>query len=192
MAARMTDDSPPLYRVTYGEEGGLTTEQLKARQPMKYEIMLPGHPKPDEYKILNIAPYRMHQRTAPSYRVGRILLAADAAHLCNPWGGMGITGGFVDIGGLYDCLAGIYDGKADDSILDLYSKVRKEKWENMIDPISQDNFRRVHDSDPDTRLDRDEFLQLCKAVEGDKEKAKELFVQGMDLRYDFTQHYNKV
>lgn len=188
----MTNDSPPLYRVTYGEEAGLTTEQLRARQPMKYELMLPGHPKPGEYKITNIAPYRMHQRTAPSYRVGRILVAADAAHLCNPWGGMGITGGFVDIGGLYDCLAGIYDGKADDSILDLYSKVRKEKWENMINPISSDNFRRVHDSDPFTRLERDEFLQQCKAVEGDKAKAKELFAQGMELRYDFTQHYNKV
>jgi hypothetical protein len=100
--------------------------------------------------------------------------------------------GFVDIGGLYDCLAGLYDGKADESILDLYSKVRKEKWETMTNPISSENFRRMHDSDPDTRLERDEFMQLCKAVEGDKVKAKELYLQGMELRYDFTQHYNKV
>lgn len=189
MAARMTDDSPPLYRVTYGEEGGLTPAELEARQPMKYETMLPGHPKAGTYKIVTIAPYRMHQRCAPSFRVGRILLAADAAHLCNPWGGMGITGGFVDIGGLFDCLAGIYDGKADESILDLYSKIRKEKWETIIDPVSQENFRRVCDADAATRLERDEWMQLCKKVEGDPVAAKELFLGGMDLRYDFTQHY---
>lgn len=189
MAAKMTDDN--LYRVTYGEAGGLTREELEARQPMKYETMLPGHPKPGDYKIVTIAPYKMHQRCAPSFRVGRFLLAADAAHLCNPWGGLGITGGFVDVGGLFDCLAGIYDGKADESILDLYSKVRSEKWKTIIDPISQENFRRVHDSDPATRLERDEFMQLCVKAEKDKAFAKELFMGTLDVRYDFTQHYNQ-
>lgn len=38
--------------------------------------------------------------------------------MCNPFGGMGLTGGIVDIGGLFDCLVGIYDGVADDTILD--------------------------------------------------------------------------
>lgn len=189
MAARMTEDN--LYRVTYGEEGGLTRAELEARQPMKYELMLPGHPKPGQYKLVNFAPYRMHQRCAPAFRVGRFLLAADAAHLCNPWGGLGITGGFVDIGGLYDCLAGVYDGKADESILDLYSDVRIEKWKTIIDPVSQENFRRVHDADPATRLERDEFMQMCVRAEKDKKYAKELFMGGMAVRYDFTQHYKK-
>lgn len=188
MAAKMTADN--LYRVTYGEEMGLTHEELVARQPWKYELMLPGHPKPGDYKIVNIAPYKMHQRCAPAFRVGRFLLAADAAHLCNPWGGLGITGGFVDVGGLYDCLAGIWDGKADESILDLYSEKRIEKWKTLIDPISQDNFRRVSDSDPATRFERDEFLQLCKKAEDDPELRKELLLGFLQVRYDFTQHYN--
>lgn len=187
MAARMTEDN--LYRVTYGEANNLTLEELKARQPMKYETMLPGHPKPGQYKLVNFAPYRMHQRCAPSFRVGRFLLAADAAHLCNPWGGLGITGGFVDVGGLFDCLVGIYDGKADESILDLYSKIRIEKWKTIIDPISQENFRRVHDDDPATRLERDPFMQECVKAEKDKKYAKELFMGTLGVRYDFTQHY---
>ncbi|KAI1464354.1 FAD/NAD(P)-binding domain-containing protein [Daldinia caldariorum] len=189
MAARLTEDG--LYRVTYGESPGLTWEQMRERQPWKYEIMLPGHPKPGEYKLVNMSPYKMHQRCAPSFRVGRILLAADAAHLCNPWGGMGITGGFVDVGGLYDCLAGIWDGKADESILDLYSEKRIEKWKTVIDPISQSNFRRVSDSDPDTLLERDPAMQACKNAENDLEKQKNLYLAFFDMRYDFTQHYKK-
>jgi 2-polyprenyl-6-methoxyphenol hydroxylase-like FAD-dependent oxidoreductase len=189
MAAKITPDG--LYRVTYGESPGLTWDEMKARQPWKYELMLPGHPKPDEYKLVNMSPYKMHQRCAPSFRVGRILLAADAAHLCNPWGGMGITGGFVDIGGLYDCLAGIWDGKADESILDLYSEKRIDKWKNVINPVSSDNFRRVSDSDPDTLLERDPILQAFKAAENDPEAQKQMALASFAVRYDFTQHYIK-
>ncbi len=188
MAARITRDG--LYRITYGETPGLTLEEYRERQPWKFETILPGHPKPDEYKIINFSPYKMHQRCAPKFRVGRVMLAADAAHLCNPWGGLGITGGFVDIGGLYDCLAGIWDGKADESILDLYSEKRIEKWKTIIDPISSENFRRVSDKDPDTRFERDEFMQLLKKGETDEVFLKELLLGPMDVRYDFTQHYH--
>lgn len=187
MATRITQDN--LYRVTYGELASLTKEEYSARQPWKFEHMLPGHPKPSEYTLVGMSPYKMHQRCAPSFRVGRILLAADAAHICNPWGGLGITGGFVDIGGLYDCLAGIWDGKADESILDLYSEKRIEKWKTVIDPISQENFRRVRDADPKTRFERDEFMQMLKKGETDQEYLKELLLGFMAVRYDFTQHY---
>ncbi|KAI5865754.1 FAD/NAD(P)-binding domain-containing protein [Durotheca rogersii] len=189
MAAKLTTDG--LYRVTYGETPGLTWEQMKERQPWKYETMLPGHPKAGEYEIVSMSPYKMHQRCAKSFREGRVLLAADAAHLCNPWGGMGITGGFVDVGGLYDCLAGIWDGRADESILDLYSQKRIEKWETVIDPISQSNFRRVSDSDPDTLLERDPVMRACKDAENDLATQKQMYLSFFDMRYDFTQHYKK-
>lgn len=82
MVAKIQTDG--LYRITYGEIGGLNTEQLRERQPGKFEEMLPGHPKPDQYRIVNFSPYKIHQRCVDHMRVGRILLAADAAHLCNP------------------------------------------------------------------------------------------------------------
>lgn len=189
MVARITKDN--LYRITYGETPGLSVEEYRARQPMKFETILPGHPKPEEYRMINWSPYKMHQRCAPKFRVGRVLLAADAAHLCNPWGGLGITGGFVDVGGLFDCLAGIWDGKADESILDKYSEVRIDKWKTVIDPISQENFRRVRDKDPKTRLQRDEFMQLLKKGETDEPFLKELLLGFNAVRYDFTQHYTK-
>ncbi|OHE95379.1 FAD binding domain-containing protein [Colletotrichum orchidophilum] len=190
MAAKITNDG--LYRVTYGEESNLSHEELKARQREKFKTMLPGHPEPDEYNVVNFAPYKMHQRCAPQFRVGRFMLAADAAHLCNPWGGLGITGGFVDVGGLYDCLAGIWDGVANESILDLYSEKRRDKWRTIIDPISQENFRRVSDADPATRLERDGFMQMCVRAGKDPVFMRELMMGSFDVRYDFTQHYKKV
>jgi 2-polyprenyl-6-methoxyphenol hydroxylase-like FAD-dependent oxidoreductase len=187
MACKLGRDG--LYRITYGETGGLSPDELKERQAIKFEKMLPGHPKPGEYKVANFAPYKMHQRCAPSFRVGRVLLVADAAHVCNPWGGMGITGGFVDAGGLFDCLSGIFHGKADESILDLYSEKRIEKWKTVIDPISQDNFRRVADKDPGTIMGRDAWLQACVDCESSPELTKQLLMGFFDVCYDFTQHY---
>lgn len=107
------------------------------------------------------------------------------------WGGQGITGGFVDVGGLSVCLEGIWDGKAEESILDIYSEKRIEKWKTVIDVVSQDNFRRVSDADPHTLLERDPMLMACKESELDKELQKGMMLQSMQLRYDFTQHYHR-
>jgi len=73
-----------LYRVTYNDTPGLTRQEYIERQPMRFEEFLPGNPKPDQYKLVSIGPYKVHQRCATSFRVGRCILAADAAHLCNP------------------------------------------------------------------------------------------------------------
>lgn len=82
MVARLTKnaDGSGWWRVSYGEVSGLTREELIARQPMKYEAMLPGHPKPGEYDLAAISPYKIHQRLVDKMRVGRFCLAADAAH----------------------------------------------------------------------------------------------------------------
>lgn len=84
MAAKITKDG--LYRVTYGELPGLTFDELRQRQAEKFRTMLPGHPEPEEYRIVNFSPYKIHQRLAPSMRIGRFCLAADAAHCmsCQP------------------------------------------------------------------------------------------------------------
>src|SRR5271170_5025260 len=134
---------------------------------MKYEQMLPGNPKPGDYKLTNISPYKVHQRCAEKFRVGRFLLAADAAHLCNPFGGMGLTGGMVDAGNLADCLIGLAEGIADDSILDKYDEIRRAMWHNIINPVSTDNILRMHSQDPNEVMEKDEFLITLANAEKD-------------------------
>jgi 2-polyprenyl-6-methoxyphenol hydroxylase-like FAD-dependent oxidoreductase len=187
MAARIGKDG--LYRITYGEKPGLTLDQLRERLPWKFETMLPGHPKPEQYKVVNFSPYKIHQRLAEKMRVGRFCLAADAAHLCNPFGGMGLTGGIVDVGGLYDCLVGIHEGKAGPSILDIYSEVRRAKYSDIVNPISTANILRLFDQDPDKALENDEFLQICKRTETDQAFSKEFSKGTNALKHDFTQYY---
>ena len=82
MAAQIQPDG--MLRVSYGEKVGLSREEYIARQPEKFRTILPGHPSPEQYKIVSLSPYKIHQRCAKTFRVGRFLLAADAAHLCNP------------------------------------------------------------------------------------------------------------
>jgi 2-polyprenyl-6-methoxyphenol hydroxylase-like FAD-dependent oxidoreductase len=208
MAAKITTDG--LWRVSYGEDTKLTPEEVVAHQPAKYERMLPGNPKPGEYKLLNVGPYRIHQRMAPAFRVGRILLAADAAHLCNPFGGLGLTGGLVDVGGLAECLIGVQNGWAGDEILDKYDEIRREKFQEVINPVSSSNFLRVSATDPGEALVKDEFLMMVEKARTDKETREELdqvctelfseYFLGVEVNvgqgvfavcHDFTQYYNK-
>ena len=79
---------------------------------------------------------------------------------------MGLTGGFADVGGLYDCLYGIYSGQADDSILDKYDEVRREKYQSVIDPISSGNLRRLWDPNA---IEEDDFIKMVKRAEQDKD-----------------------
>lgn len=83
LLARLTKNPDPkddIWRIAYGETPDLTEEELLARQPDKFSLLLPGNPRPGDYKILSINPYRTHQRLVDSMRKGRLLLAADAAH----------------------------------------------------------------------------------------------------------------
>ncbi|PVH98225.1 FAD/NAD(P)-binding domain-containing protein [Periconia macrospinosa] len=185
MAARITKDG--LWRVTYGDSEDLTREELIKRQPKRYEEILPGNPKPGDYKLMSMSPYKLQQRCAPSFRVGRIVLVADAAHLCNPFGGLGLTGGFADVGSLYDCLHGIHIDELSPDILDKYSSVRKGIWRDMIDPMSRANFHRLWD--PAAEKARDEFFKMCDKACEDPVWGKSMAQSVMAVRHDFEQYF---
>jgi hypothetical protein len=89
-------------------------------------------------------------------------------------GGLGLTGGIVDVGGLADCLIGIHRGVADSSILDIYDSVRREKYTDIINPISSANLVRLHSTDPETVMDTDPFFRMAKKAETDVQYARQL------------------
>ena len=53
-------------------------------------------PRAVRYETIHRTLYSVHQRVAARYRVGRVFLAGDSAHLNNPLGGMGMNGGLHD------------------------------------------------------------------------------------------------
>jgi len=87
---------------------------------------------------------------------------------------LGLTGGIVDIGGLADCLSGIYENKADVSILDKYNEIRSKIYKEVTDPVSSENLVRLCEQDPEKALDNDKFLQFCKKAETDAATADAL------------------
>lgn len=106
---------------------------------------------------------------------------------------------------------GIHKDLADDSILDKYADERKRIWAEVIDPMSRENFRRLHDQDPDKAHENDEFFRTLILSEKDEALARELalvsyrfqevmpfdrgntdFWQGLDvLKHDMAQYYVK-
>jgi hypothetical protein len=69
-----------MWRVAYGEPGHLSEREILKRLPEKYERLLPG-PRPLKYEVVNANPYWAHQRVAEEFRVGRVVLCGDAAHV---------------------------------------------------------------------------------------------------------------
>lgn len=103
---------------------------------------------------------------------------------------MGLTGGLVDVGNLFDCLYGIATGRADESILDKYSEIRIKKYREIIDPISSGNIRRLWESS-DEYIANEPFFQMVERAKTDEALRKEM-ENGLDaIMHDFTQYYRE-
>ncbi|GAA5071767.1 FAD-dependent monooxygenase [Streptomyces similanensis] len=68
--------------------------------------------------------FHSDERQAPAYRVGRVLLAGDAAHVHSPAGGQGMNTGLQDAANLGWKLAQVLTGHAPDALLDTYQAER--------------------------------------------------------------------
>jgi 3-(3-hydroxy-phenyl)propionate hydroxylase len=132
-------DHTGLWRCTYCEDASLPEESILERMPAYFDVALPGDKR---YELEQYSPYRMHQRCAASMRIGRVLLAGDAAHITNPTGGLGLTSGLYDAYVLYEALAAVIHGEASDEVLDRYSEERRRAFLEHASPEAS-NFKRM-------------------------------------------------
>lgn len=68
--------------------------------------------------------FHSDERQAPEYRVGRVFLAGDAAHVHSPAGGQGMNTGLQDAANLGWKLAAVLHGRAPEGLLDTYQAER--------------------------------------------------------------------
>lgn len=129
--ARYSDEN--LWRFTFKEDAELPDEALEERIHAHFETAMPGNLP---YELVQFAPYRMHQRATSSFRFGRVLLAGDAAHVTNPIGGLGLTGGFLDAFVLSEALAAVVNGEAGEHVLDKYSDERRRVYLEYVSPTA--------------------------------------------------------
>ena len=96
-------------------------------------------PVREGYEIAHRTLYRVHQRVADRFRVGRVLLAGDAAHINNPLGGMGMNGGVHDAWLLSSGLADVWHGRAEPTVLDTYGAVRRDLAIEYVQRYTHEN-----------------------------------------------------
>jgi 2-polyprenyl-6-methoxyphenol hydroxylase-like FAD-dependent oxidoreductase len=140
--AKINDEN--LWRVTYSEDLSLPEETIGERVAEHFAAIIPdGGP----YELERFAGYRLHQRSVERMRVGRALLAGDAAHATNPTGGFGLTGGLFDAFALIDALNAVLLGGADPAILDSWEQERRRIFEEVASPAATRMKHTVYDSD---------------------------------------------
>jgi len=130
--------------------------------------------RPERYDIVHKGVYKVHQRVAATFRVGRMLLAGDAAHVNNPLGAMGLNGGIHDACNLYPKLAAVFLGEADASLLDRYVRQRHAVQIEFVQELSTRNKRLLEERDPKVRAER---LDEVRKTGADPKLAREYLIK---------------
>ncbi len=79
-----------------------------------------------------LSAFRLHHRKAARFRVGRVFLAGDAAHIHSPIGGQGMNTGIQDAANLAWKLAFALRGVAAPALLDSYHRERDAVAERLL------------------------------------------------------------
>ena len=131
-------------------------------------------PHQERYAIQLRTLYGVNQRVAETYRLGRILLAGDSAHVNNPLGGMGMNGGIHDGVNLADKLVRMYGGGETEELLNLYDRQRRPIAIEYVQAQTMRNKKNLEETDPNVRRQRQDEL---RDVANNVEKSRELLLQ---------------
>ncbi|KAF2266742.1 monooxygenase [Lojkania enalia] len=166
-------DNEGLWRVSYGVPRSATEEQIFEGVHEKLAKMLPGEGKDEDgerkYEVRRIAPYKAQQRCAETFWKGRVGICGDAAHLTNPYAGLGLASGIADAAALSEVLVQILTNKAAAPVqlLSSWSEARRQKFLNAVSQPSRMAYMRVRrnvdsQENVDMMLERDPLVKALK------------------------------
>lgn len=154
------------------------------RVPTLWRVLLPAHEE-DNARLLSDAKkddvferlighgadvttfhrtiYRVHQRVAKQFQVGRVFLVGDAAHLNNPLGGFGMNSGIHDAFNLIDKLVPVIEGKADAASVERYDRQRRTVTHAFTQQQTIENMALMRaGQDEAHRMQRDKMRALAQ------------------------------
>ncbi|MQG95093.1 bifunctional 3-(3-hydroxy-phenyl)propionate/3-hydroxycinnamic acid hydroxylase [Pseudomonas sp. MN1F] len=111
---------------------GETEAQLSQPQNLR-KLLAKVLPDPDRVELIRKRVYTHNARLAGQFRVKRVLLAGDAAHIMPVWQGQGYNSGMRDASNLGWKLALVAKGLAGEALLDTYEQERRDHAKAMID-----------------------------------------------------------
>ncbi len=141
---------PDRWRVHFPVED-LHDEESLCRPEALQARMQRFLPTGRDYKIVGSNLYTVHQRVAEKFRVGRAILAGDAAHVNSPIGAMGMNSGIHDAFNLADKLVKILRGEAGEELLDRYERQRRHVAITHTQAQTMRNRRLLAEQDPVVR-----------------------------------------
>ncbi len=153
---------PTLWRVLFPTRAEETDDEVMTdvsiQNRLQGLVALPGG-----YDTVHRTLYKVHQRVAKSFRVGRVILAGDAAHINNPLGGMGMNGGVHDAFSLADKLVQIINHGANQDLLDRYERQRRPIAIDYINANTARNKQTMEEQDPVARRKTHDQLRATAA-----------------------------
>jgi 3-(3-hydroxy-phenyl)propionate hydroxylase len=141
---------PDRWRVHFPVESSQDPEaacRLEALQSRMQAFLPIGR----DFDIVGSNLYTVHQRVAKKFRVGRAMLAGDAAHVNSPIGAMGMNSGVHDAFNLADKLVGILHGGKGEETLDRYERQRRHVAIQHTQAQTIRNKRLLAEKDPAVR-----------------------------------------
>jgi 3-(3-hydroxy-phenyl)propionate hydroxylase len=167
---------PEMWRVMFpvpqeaGDEAAISTEYGQAM----LRRVVPGT---DAFDIAHTTLYRVHQRVAKTFRVGRAFLVGDAAHINNPLGGMGMNGGIHDAINLTARLAAVCKGEAAETELDRFANQRRLV---TIESVQNQSIQNKRDLEATDEAAQAEFRDRLRRIAADPD-ARRAYLERLSM-----------
>ncbi|MDB5634454.1 MAG: hypothetical protein JWR49_3309 [Tardiphaga sp.] len=166
---------PGMWRVMFPVPQEVSDEA--ATSPEFGQAMLSRVVAGGKFHIAHTTLYRVHQRVAKQFRVGRSFLVGDAAHINNPLGGMGMNGGIHDSVNLTARLADVHHGMAHDSDLDRYDLQRRLV---TLESVQTQTIQNKRDLEAKDEADQAAFRERLRGIAADPE-ARKTYLQRVSM-----------
>ncbi|QYN38018.1 bifunctional 3-(3-hydroxy-phenyl)propionate/3-hydroxycinnamic acid hydroxylase [Pseudonocardia sp. DSM 110487] len=124
---------------------------------------------PEDAELIRVATYTFRSRVAERWRVGRVLLAGDAAHQMPPFLGQGMCSGVRDAQNIAFKLDLVLRGQAHETLLDTYQTERDPHVRAVIEKgIELGRLQTIRDPERAAARDRELLARRAAAVAPDK------------------------
>jgi len=160
---KMPHEGPPgLWRILFPTDPEIPEEVVMAADNVE-RLLQNFIPRPERYAVEYKSTYRVHQRVAGDFRLGRMLLVGDAAHVNNPLGAFGLNGAVHAAVNLAEKLAPVWRGEAEEALLDRYVRQRRQANIEFVQAQSIRNKQLLDERDPAVRAQRLDELRRTGA-----------------------------
>jgi 3-(3-hydroxy-phenyl)propionate hydroxylase len=160
---------PGLWRAMFLVNEDTSDERVQTRE-FAQMLMAGVVPGITNYEIDHITLYKVHQRVAKAFKLGRAFLIGDAAHINNPLGGMGMNGGIHDAVNLATRLVAVWRGEADEAELERFDKQRRLVTLEYIQKYTIQNKKNLESPG-------DEFRQSLQAIAADPARTRDYLMR---------------